>query len=87
MSLIAKLTKDCQREDCQIIGGNSSVSTYIAWTPTYDKSGKRTDRGDPNWSTTSYSCITCRAGWSVTRHYDETTISLDKEPTNEFSRA
>ena len=75
MSLIPELTKDCPREDCSITGGNSGVSTCMGWTPTYDKRGNRTDRGDPNSFTTSYLCSVCGAQWSATTQYGETKIT------------
>lgn len=75
MNKIQQITKDCPREDCSITGGNSGISTCVGWTPTYDKNGKRTDKGDPNSFTTSYQCSTCKRAWSATTRYGETTIT------------
>lgn len=80
MNLIPELTKNCQREDCSIVGGSCGVSTLVAWTPTYDKHGNRTDRGDPNTFTTTYKCVTCGASWSATTQYGETKITPRNEP-------
>ncbi len=75
MSLIPELTKDCDRDDCRVIGGNASVSTCMAWTPVYDKQGNRIDDGDPNTSTTTYDCATCGAHWTVSTQFGETKIT------------
>lgn len=75
MNTIQKLTKDCPREDCSISGGDYGVSTCMGWTPTYDKNGNRTDRGDPNSYTTSYACSACGKRWSVTTQYGQTNIA------------
>lgn len=78
MNKIQQITKDCQREDCSITGGNSGFSTCMGYTPTYDKHGKRTDRGDPNTFTTSYRCSTCKREWLVSTQYGESKITEHK---------
>lgn len=80
MIAISELTKDCEREDCSITGGNSGISTCMAWTPTYDKHGNRTDQGDPNIFTTSYSCHACGKQWSVREQYGKAEIGVCKLP-------
>lgn len=79
-NLISDLTKDCPREDCSIYGGNCSTRTCLAWTPTYDKHGNRTDRGDPNTSATSYRCATCNVEWIVRTQYGESTVQKLEAP-------
>jgi hypothetical protein len=74
MNLIQKVTADCSRDDCSISTG-SGVSTCVAWQPTYDRNGNRTDRGDPNSHTTNVSCRTCRRSWTASTRFNETTIS------------
>lgn len=76
MNAFQEATKDCQRDDCSLsaIGG---VVTCLAWTPTYDKNGARTDRGDPNIHSSRLVCSTCGRRWSVQTQYGETTVTLD----------
>jgi hypothetical protein len=74
MNQIEQLTKDCPRDDCEITGGNSGISTCMAWTPVYDKHGNRTDRGNPNIVITSYLCSVCGREWSVRTQYGESKI-------------
>lgn len=78
---ISELTKDCPREDCRINDSMSGMSTSMAWTPTYDKAGKRLDRGDPNTVTTSSRCMTCGVEWIFRTQYGETTTErLEPKP-------
>ncbi len=74
MNLIQGATKDCNRSDCNITE-RSGVSTLVAWTPTYDKLGNRTDRGDPNSYTSELRCSKCGQQWSVVTRFGETTIT------------
>lgn len=77
MKLIAQLTGDCPREDCAVQEGGST-STCLGWTPTYDKRGERTDRGNPNSMRTSFRCSTCGKEWAAYTQYDETTFTIVK---------
>ena len=72
---IQAVTKDCPREDCSISGGNSGMSTCMGWSPSYDKHGNRTSRGDPNIFTTSLMCSKCGASWRLSTQYGKTTIT------------
>lgn len=79
MNIIAKLTKDCPREDCSVQCGGSTV-TLLGWTPLYDKQGNRTDSGDPNTTTSGYRCHACGRSWSVMTQYGETRIASVEPP-------
>jgi len=81
---IARCTKDCPREDCAIIdlGG---ASTCMGWTPTYDKHGNRTDRGDPNIHSNGLKCTTCGASWFASTQYGKTTITARDVPQSQAS--
>lgn len=79
MNTISEVTKDCTREDCSITGG-FGTSTCMAWTPTYDKNGNQTDRGDPNIHSSSLKCLTCGASWWLRTQYGETTIKKADMP-------
>ncbi len=81
MNLSQELTKECQRDACQLTGLDSGTSTCIGWMPTYDKHGNRTDRGDPNIFTQSIKCLTCGASWSVQTRRDERTITRRDGPS------
>ena len=48
--------------------------TLVAWTPTYDKNGDRTDKGDPNSYSQDAICETCGDKWHITTRYGETAI-------------
>lgn len=74
MNVIQEMTKDCPREDCTLTSG-LSTSTGLAWSPTYDKSGNRTDRGDPNYHNTEYRCSKCGASWIASTRFNETKIT------------
>ena len=63
MNLITRLTRNCQRQDCQISYGGSST-TLMGFMPTYDKRGKPIGR-DPNTTTSDYQCSTCGKRWQV----------------------
>jgi hypothetical protein len=71
------MTKDCPREDCSIQSGISTM-TCMGWTPTYDKSGNRTDRGDPNIEATAYRCAKCGDEWTVRTQYGVSVVSRRK---------
>lgn len=74
MNIIAEVTKDCPRQDCSISMPNSAFVTALAYMPTYDRNGNRTDRGDPNTTTRSLSCTTCGKSWIARTQYGETTV-------------
>lgn len=85
-NIVARCTKDCEREDCSISGGAYGFSTCMGWTPTYDKHGNRTDRGDPNTHTTSMRCASCGKQWAITTQYGETTVKeTQSEPAWAYS--
>jgi len=75
--MIAKLTKDCPREDCQIEYLGSST-TLLGWSQTYDKHGNPQGR-DPNTDTSSYVCHKCGVSWRV-----RTGGWLDKDEIERF---
>lgn len=77
MNKIQQITKDCPREDCSL-SSRGGISTCLGWVPTYDKAGKRTDRGDPNTHTESYYCSSCRSGWFVSTQYGVSKITKDE---------
>jgi hypothetical protein len=79
MNLIAAMTDNCPREDCSITQGLGTV-TCMGWTPSYDKSGKRTDRGDPNTTTTAYRCTQCGNQWLVSTQYGVSTVTEVERP-------
>lgn len=75
MNLVSQLTENCDRDDCSIsLGG--MASTCMAWSPTYDKRGNRMDHGDPNITTQSALCQTCRQRWVAKSQYGVTEIKL-----------
>ena len=61
--VVAKLTKDCAREDCSV-AASGCTRTLLGWTPTFDKQGRFTNR-DPNTTTTHYRCAVCDRTWKV----------------------
>lgn len=71
---IAEATKDCPREDCSVSYG-AGMTTCMGWTPTYDKSGKRTDQGDPNITSYEMACATCGQRWLSSSQYGQTTVT------------
>ena len=77
MNSIQSATKDCPRNDCSMTE-SGRVSTSMGYTPTYDKGGRRTDRGDPNIRSWNIRCSTCGNIWDCTEQYGQTTISLRK---------
>jgi hypothetical protein len=60
---IQEMTKTCQREDCSIIS-HGSITTLIAWTPSYDKNGNLQGE-DPNDVISRYECRTCGKQWQI----------------------
>ena len=48
----------CERSDCSLEEG-PTTKTLMGWRPAYNRSGERTDSGDPNWTATSYYCMKC----------------------------
>jgi hypothetical protein len=62
-NLISELTKNCESDDCAITSGYTTI-TCMGWTPTYDKRGNLLNR-NPNTTTASYRCTTCKAEWIV----------------------
>ncbi len=77
MNIIREATKTCERTDCSLTE-SGGVSTCMGFTPTYDKDGKRTDRGDPNITSWSIRCSTCKREWDASEQYGNTTISERK---------
>lgn len=75
MNVIQEATKECPRDDCSITNSGMGVSTCLGWTPSYDKLGNRTDRGDPNTHSSELRCSRCGQRWTVVRKYDETKIT------------
>lgn len=63
MNFITKLTRDCQRQDCQISLCEQST-TLMGWSRSYDKGGNQIGR-DPNTTTARYQCATCGKRWKV----------------------
>jgi len=63
MNIIKSLTKNCPKDDCNIVGGVSYM-TCIGWLQSYDKNGNPVGR-DPNYSTSEYHCSVCGKKWSV----------------------
>lgn len=49
----------CTRDDCNLSYG-LSMSTCMGFSPSYNRRGERTDGGDPNITTTTYRCSTCK---------------------------
>lgn len=65
----------CDRDPSQCrISSLGGTSTAVAWSPTYDGDGKRTDAGDPNIHIEEWRCGTCRKRWATSTRYDQTTI-------------
>lgn len=75
MNAFQKATADCDRPDCKLVD-RGGVSTLMAWTPTYDKNGNRTDRGDPNIRHSTIQCLTCNREWDAKTQYGETTVTV-----------
>ena len=63
MNTIARLTEDCERDDCKVVCHGSSM-TCIGWTQSYDKRGNPIDR-DPNTTETRYECVRCGKVWNI----------------------
>lgn len=79
MNIFEEATKDCDRDDCRLTengGISSGISTCAGWSRTYDKTGRRTDRGDPNIRTSRLACAVCGRVWSIRRQYGETEVNL-----------
>lgn len=68
----------CDRDpsECRISPG-MSTSTCLAWSPVYDGNGKRLDKGDPNWHTSSASCGVCGKRRSETTRFGVITVRED----------
>ena len=77
MNAIQQATKDCQRTDCSLTD-SGGVSTCMDWTPTYDKEGFRTGRGDPNITSWSIRCSTCKREWGAREQYGTVTVTERK---------
>lgn len=60
MNTIQKITQNCEN-DCQI-KDEGSVTTLVAWSPTYDKNGNYTSK-NPNTITSNFRCLTCGKRW------------------------
>lgn len=76
---IASMTKDCPRQDCRI-SYSGGRSTLMSWQPTYDRDGSRTDKGDPNITTSEASCASCGKQWVLKSQYGETKVTLVEPP-------
>jgi transposase-like protein len=63
MNTIQKLTEHCPREDCSILD-HGSITTLIAWSPSYDKNGN-IQGTNPNTVITRYECRMCGKQWQV----------------------
>lgn len=74
MDLIKEATRDCPREDCSLTS-RGGASTCMAWTPTYDKHGHRTDSGDPNIHSGSLKCSSCGREWITQTQYGKTSVT------------
>lgn len=72
---------ECDRDgtECQI-QISSGMATCMAWWPTYDGNGRRTDKGDPNIYTQDVHCYTCKRRWVRRTQFGETTIIPDQRP-------
>ena len=80
--LVRAVTKDCSRQDCQIIF-KGSTNTLMAWSPVYDRNGNRIDSGDPNISTHFIRCRVCGREWVAETQYGTTSVSeLQDQPTD-----
>lgn len=78
--MIEDLAASCPRTDWSVQIG-ASVSTLLAWTPAYDRSGNLTG-SDPNKTTRQPRCITCGRSWTVTTQAGRPdTITEDLQPT------
>jgi hypothetical protein len=73
LTAFQKATEHCEREDCSL-SATHVASTCLTWTPTYNKQGERTDKGDPNTYTNTIECSTCNRKWEAATLYNETTI-------------
>lgn len=60
---IARMTADCEREDCSIVY-DGSATTLLGWSQTYDKRGRPKHR-DPNMTTGRFHCERCSKRWKV----------------------
>jgi hypothetical protein len=78
MNSIRKMTADCPREDCALQPG-ISTQTLMGWTPSYDKHGRRTDRGDPNIISTHWRCTACGREWIESTQRGAITIHISKK--------
>lgn len=70
MSIIARICEGCEREDCRIRMDGGGVTTCMAFTPEYDRQGRRVSF-DPNTTTMGADCATCGREWSVIHHDGE----------------
>ncbi|MCP1852740.1 MULTISPECIES: hypothetical protein [unclassified Bradyrhizobium] len=65
------VTMLCPRRDCSI-KIRRGEETCMGWPgPTYDRDGKRTDRGDPNRVQFAARCERCEKAWSVRTRYEQ----------------
>ncbi len=62
----------CERKDCRFAPG-ASTTTCMGWQPVYDRNGNRMDDGDPNITTTSFRCLTCKREFSCRTQYNKQT--------------
>lgn len=60
---IQEMTKSCPREDCRLVD-RGSMTTLLAWNPTYDKNGILQTE-DPNDTIQTMECVTCGKRWQI----------------------